>query len=156
MEDWLITLSVSCLWTNTLVFKTPCTNVLPLKVCWLMYILLSHKIWKFVTMVHWWKYYVFGHFPSSCLYLETALLTFKNTEFRRLDSVWSFRRHCGVGKPLHSDRRLTQKAHFTEEKPSTSFWINSQYPSQSIQSNHPQFEQKSQWSIWQIPKIQNH
>jgi hypothetical protein len=37
------------------------------------------------------KYYVFGHYPSSCLYLKAALFIFQNT-FWRLDSVYVRRR----------------------------------------------------------------
>jgi hypothetical protein len=35
------------------------------------------------------KYYIFGHYPSSCLYLKTVLFIFKTT-FRTLDSVFVF------------------------------------------------------------------
>jgi hypothetical protein len=37
------------------------------------------------------KYYVFGHYTSSCLYLKTVLFIFQNTTFRWLDSVSVFR-----------------------------------------------------------------
>jgi hypothetical protein len=38
------------------------------------------------------KYYISGHYPSSCLYLKNAVLfIFQNTTFRRLDSVSVFR-----------------------------------------------------------------
>jgi hypothetical protein len=33
------------------------------------------------------KYYVFGHYPSSCPYLKTVLFIFQNTTFGRLDCV---------------------------------------------------------------------
>jgi hypothetical protein len=38
-------------------------------------------------MIHWYKYYVFGHYPSSCLYLKTILFISQNTTFRRLDFI---------------------------------------------------------------------
>jgi putative component of membrane protein insertase Oxa1/YidC/SpoIIIJ protein YidD len=37
------------------------------------------------------KYYVSGHYPSSCLYLKTRSCLFLKTTFRRLDSVSVFR-----------------------------------------------------------------
>jgi hypothetical protein len=37
------------------------------------------------------KYYVFGHYPSSSLYLKTVVFIFQNTTFRGLDSVSVFR-----------------------------------------------------------------
>jgi hypothetical protein len=36
------------------------------------------------------KYYVFGHYLSSCLYLKTALFIFQNTTFQRPDFVSVF------------------------------------------------------------------
>jgi hypothetical protein len=44
-----------------------------------------------LTLRRLYKYYVFGHYPSSCLYLKTVLFIFQNTTFRRLDSVSVFR-----------------------------------------------------------------
>jgi hypothetical protein len=43
-------------------------------------------------LIYWekYKYYVFGHYPSSCLYLKTVLFIFQNTTFRRLDCVSVF------------------------------------------------------------------
>jgi hypothetical protein len=32
-----------------------------------------------MTIVHYYKYYVFWHYPSSCLYLKTILFIFQNT-----------------------------------------------------------------------------
>jgi hypothetical protein len=37
------------------------------------------------------KYYVFGHYPLSCLYLKIVLFIFKKITFQRLDSVSVFR-----------------------------------------------------------------
>jgi hypothetical protein len=38
------------------------------------------KIEKFVTILHWCKYYVSGHYPSSCLYLEILFCLFFKTQ----------------------------------------------------------------------------
>jgi hypothetical protein len=41
-----------------------------------------------MTLVHYYNYDVFGHYPSSCRYLQTpSCLFFQNTKFRRLDPV---------------------------------------------------------------------
>jgi hypothetical protein len=39
------------------------------------------------------KYYVSGHYPSSCFYLRKVLFIFQNTTFRRLDSVSVIRKN---------------------------------------------------------------
>jgi hypothetical protein len=36
-------------------------------------------------------YYVVGHYPFSCIYLNTVLFIFQDITFRRLDSVSVFR-----------------------------------------------------------------
>jgi hypothetical protein len=43
------------------------------------------------SIQNYYKYYVFGHYPSSCLYLKTVLFIFQNTAFQKLDSVYVFR-----------------------------------------------------------------
>jgi hypothetical protein len=40
-----------------------------------------NKIKQFVTMVHYYKYYIVGHYLSSCLYLNTSCLFFKTQRF---------------------------------------------------------------------------
>jgi hypothetical protein len=37
------------------------------------------NIYKFVTMVHQYNYYIFGHYPPSCLYSKyTVIFIFQN------------------------------------------------------------------------------
>jgi hypothetical protein len=65
----LLSSSTWMLLSLTSVLKTPCCEIMdePLKPeC---------------------KYYVSGHYPSSCLYLKTVPFIFQNTTFRRLDCL---------------------------------------------------------------------
>jgi hypothetical protein len=47
--------------------------------------------YKFMTIVHYCKYYVSGHYSSFSLYIKTDLFILQNTTFRRLVSVSVFR-----------------------------------------------------------------
>jgi hypothetical protein len=40
------------------------------RILYLLGILFLNMIYKFVMMAHEYKYYVSGHYPSSCIYLQ--------------------------------------------------------------------------------------
>jgi hypothetical protein len=48
-------------------------------------------------MAHYHKYYVSGHYPSPCFYLETVLFIFQNTTIQRPDSISVLGKTYSVG-----------------------------------------------------------